>query len=96
MVRTKIIDVKVKNKDVAEKLTVNMGEITIIRHLPDGSSWDARAFVLPYQGVVIIPADNGVVLIESTVDGNYAKIFDDIEELRKYLQETYGLDIVIE
>ena len=96
MAKSKIIDVRVKNKDVVEKLTVNMGELTIIRNLPDGFSWEARALSLPYQGVVIIPADNGVVLIESTVDGNYARIFNDIEELRKYLHETYGLDVVIE
>ena len=76
------------------KSTVNTGEITIIRYLSGGFSKEVR--VLPYQGVVIIPVDNGVVLVECTVDGNYARIFNDIEELREYLQETYGFDIEIE
>ena len=76
------------------KTTVNTGEVTIIHYLPDGFSKEVR--VLPYQGVVIIPADNGVVLVECTVDGNYARIFNDIEEFKEYLQETYGFDIEIE
>ena len=45
---------------------------------------------------MIIVADNGLVLIECTPDGNYAKIFKSVKKLKRYLNETYGIEIEIE
>ena len=45
------------------------------------------------QGLLIIPTTDGkYVLINFTVDGNFAKIYDDLQELIKKLKE-YDEDV---
>ena len=78
-----------------QQILARTGEIKIIRFLPEGGL-KQDAIALFYQGIMIIVADNGLVLIECTPDGNYAKIFKSVKKLKRYLNETYGIEIEIE
>ena len=46
------------------------------------------------NGLIIIPTTDGkYLLINLTVDGNFVKIYDDLQELVRKVREYYGDDI---
>ena len=49
------------------------------------------------QGLMIIPTtDNKYILVNFTIDGDFAEIYDDLKELIKKVREYYGNDILEE
>ena len=36
------------------------------------------------------------VLIETTIDGDYVRVFKSFDELRKYIKDMYGIEIELE
>jgi len=46
------------------------------------------------QGIVIIPTTDGeYILVNFTVDGDFAEIYDDLRKLIRKVREYYGDDI---
>jgi hypothetical protein len=72
------------------------GRATVVEFTPSGSL--IETYPLPYQGLVLITTAGAeeFVLIEATIDGDYVTVFKSFDELRKYVKDTYGLDIELE
>ncbi|AME30041.1 hypothetical protein AZ270_gp18 [Acidianus tailed spindle virus] len=46
------------------------------------------------QGLMVIPTTDGkYILVNFTIDGDFAEIYDDLKELIKKVKEYYGDDI---
>lgn len=63
-----------------------------IEFLPDGS-FDVESKNVG-QGLMVIPTTDGkYILVNFTIDGDFAEIYDDLKELIKKVREYYGDDI---
>ena len=66
-------------------------ELLKIKFTPDGYEVDNENIG---NGLIIIPTtDDKYLLINLTVDGNFVKIYDDLQELVRKVREYYGDDI---
>jgi len=81
-----------------EVIKIVPGKATVVEFGTSGPGSLVETYPLPYQGLVLITTAGAeeFVLIETTIDGDYVTVFKSFDELRKYVKDTYGLDIELE
>jgi len=84
---------KEHRKGNEEVVKIAPGKATVVEFTPSGLL--IETYPLPYQGLVLITTAGAekFMLIEATIDEDYVKVFESFDKLRKYVKDTYGIDL---
>jgi hypothetical protein len=84
---------KEHRKSNEEVVKIAPGKATVVEFTPSGLL--IKTYPLPYQGLVLVATagTEKFMLVEATIDEDYVKVFESFDKLRKYVKDTYGIEL---